>query len=170
MAVLILAERKKLSLDEHLTDVFLEFPAYGRQITLRHLLTHTSGLLDYEDLIPKGTEIPVLDRDVLRLLMQQDKTYFPPGTKYRYSNSAYALLALVVEAALGQYLRPLPAAERLPTAAHGPHAGLRTRPVGGVRPRLRLFARRRRLQTHRPKSHQLGIGGRRHLFLGRRPL
>ncbi len=58
-------------------------------------------MIDYEDIIPKGTEIPVLDRDVLRLLMQQDKTYFPPGTKYRYSNSAYALLALIVEARSG---------------------------------------------------------------------
>jgi CubicO group peptidase (beta-lactamase class C family) len=95
MAVMILAKRGKLSLDERLTDFFPEFPAYGRQITLRHLLTHTSGLIDYEDVIPKGTEIPVLDRDVLRLLMQQDKTYFPPGTKYRYSNSAYSLLALI---------------------------------------------------------------------------
>lgn len=98
MAVLILAEHKQLSLDERLTDFFPEFPAYGSKITVRHLLTHTSGLIDYEDAIPKGTEIPVLDRDVLRLLMQQDKTYFPPGAKYRYSNSAFALLALIVEA------------------------------------------------------------------------
>jgi CubicO group peptidase (beta-lactamase class C family) len=104
MAVMILAERKQLSLEERLTDFFPEFPAYGRQITLRHLLTHTSGLIDYEDIIPKGTELPVLDRDVLRLLMQQDKTYFPPGTKYRYSNSAYALLALIVEARSGNTL------------------------------------------------------------------
>ena len=65
MAVLILAERKRLSFDERLTDFFPEFPAYGQQITLRHLLTHTSGLIDYEDVIPKGTELPVLDRDVL---------------------------------------------------------------------------------------------------------
>ncbi len=101
MAVMILAERGKLSFDERLTNFFPEFPAYGNQITLRHLLTHTSGLIDYEDVIPKGTEIPLLDRDVLRLLMQQDKTYFPPGTKYRYSNSAYALLALIVEARSG---------------------------------------------------------------------
>ena len=101
MAVMMLAERRKLSLDERLTDVFPEFPAYGNQITLRHLLTHTSGLIDYEDAIPKGTELPVLDRDVLRLLMQQDKTYFPPGTRYRYSNSAFALLALIVEARSG---------------------------------------------------------------------
>ena len=101
MAVLILAERKRLSFDERLTDFFPEFPAYGQQITLRHLLTHTSGLIDYEDVIPKGTVIPVLDREVLGMLMQQTKTYFPPGTKYRYSNSAYALLALIVEARSG---------------------------------------------------------------------
>jgi len=101
MAVMMLVERRKLSLEERLTDYFPEFPAYGSRITVRHLLTHTSGLMDYESVIPKGTEIPVLDRDVLRLLMQQEKTYFPPGTKYRYSNSAYALLALMVEARSG---------------------------------------------------------------------
>jgi CubicO group peptidase (beta-lactamase class C family) len=97
MAVLILAERKKLSLDETLTDFFPEFPAFGQTITVRQLLTHTSGLIDYEDEIPKGTIFPVLDQDVLRILMQQDKTYFPPGSKFRYSNSGYALLALIVE-------------------------------------------------------------------------
>ena len=101
MSVLILAERKSLSLDERLTECFPEFPAYGSRITVRHLLTHTSGLIDYEEVIPKGTEVPVLDRDVLRLLMRQDETYFPPGAKYRYSNSAYALLALIVEARSG---------------------------------------------------------------------
>jgi CubicO group peptidase (beta-lactamase class C family) len=101
MAVLILAERKKLSLDERLTDFFPEFPEYGTRITVRHLLNHTSGLIDYESVIPKGTTIPVLDQDVLRLLLAQDKTYFPPGTQYRYSNSAYALLALIVETRSG---------------------------------------------------------------------
>jgi CubicO group peptidase (beta-lactamase class C family) len=102
MAIMILAERKKLSLDETLSDFFPEFPAYGKSVTVRHLLTHTGGLVDYEDVIPKGTEIPVLDRDVLRLLMQQRKTNFPPGSKHRYSNSGYALLALMVEARSGQ--------------------------------------------------------------------
>lgn len=101
MAVLILVDRKKLSLDENLSDFFPEFPDYGKKITVRQLLTHTSGLIDYEDIIPKGTEIPVLDRDVLRLLMQENKTYFPPGSKYRYSNSAFSLLSLIVEARSG---------------------------------------------------------------------
>ena len=102
MAVMILAERKALSLGESLSAFFPEFPEYGRGITVRHLLTHTSGLIDYEDVIPEGTTMPVLDQDVLRLLMMQDKTYFPPGAQYRYSNSAYALLALMVEVRSGQ--------------------------------------------------------------------
>src|SRR5581483_4419901 len=65
MAVMMLLEKHKLSLDERLTDCFPEFPAYGQAITVRHLLGHTSGLIDYEDLIPPGTTLPVLDRDVL---------------------------------------------------------------------------------------------------------
>jgi CubicO group peptidase (beta-lactamase class C family) len=102
MAVMLLAERKKLSLEETLPDFFPEFPEYGRHITVRHLLTHTSGLIDYEDIIPPGTTIPVLDRDVLRLLLQQHHAYFPAGSKFKYCNSAYALLALIIEARSGQ--------------------------------------------------------------------
>ena len=101
MAVLLLVERKKLSLEDRLEEFFPEFSECGKQITIRQLLNHTSGLIDYEDVIPEGTSIPVLDRDVLRLLMQQKKTYFAPGTSYRYSNSAYALLALIVEVRSG---------------------------------------------------------------------
>jgi CubicO group peptidase (beta-lactamase class C family) len=102
MAVMMLAERNQLSLEEKLADIFPEFPAYGRAINVRHLLTHTSGLIDYEDVISKGTTIPVVDRDVLRLLLEQDRTYFTPGREFRYSNSGYALLALIVEARSGQ--------------------------------------------------------------------
>lgn len=102
LAVLMLAERGKLKLDERLKDFFPAFPAYGNQITVHHLLTHTSGLLDYEGLIPAGTTIPVLDQDVLRLLIAQDKTNFRPGSQYHYSNSGFALLALMVEARSGQ--------------------------------------------------------------------
>ena len=102
MAILILAEKGKLALDDRLARFFPEFPDYGIEITVRHLLTHTSGLLDYEDLIPTGTTIPVSDRDVLYLLRQQDHLEFPPGQKFKYSNTGYALLALIVEAASGQ--------------------------------------------------------------------
>jgi len=97
MAVLILAERGKLSLDDKLPRFFPGFPGYGNEITIRHLLTHTSGLLDYEDLIAPGTSVALKDRDVLEILQRQDKAYFVPGSSFRYSNGGYALLAVIVE-------------------------------------------------------------------------
>src|SRR6266566_8244755 len=102
MAVLILAEQEKLSLKDHLPKFFPRFPEYGKAITLRHLLTHTSGLPDYEDHIPQGTTIPLSDRDVLFILRHQSKTDFPPGSQFHYSNSSYALLALIVENVSGK--------------------------------------------------------------------
>jgi len=101
MAIMLLAERNKLSLDESLPAFFPQFPEYGKGITVRHLLNHTSGLVDYEDIIPQGTTVPVLDRDVLRLLMKENKGYFSPGAKFRYGNSAYALLAQIIEVRSG---------------------------------------------------------------------
>src|SRR5438067_6732434 len=102
MDVLILVEEGQLCLAEHLPKFFPEFPAYGKTISLDHLLTHTSGLPDYEDHIPDGTTIPLSDRDVLFILRQQSKTDFPPGAQFHYSNSAYALLALIVESVSGK--------------------------------------------------------------------
>src|ERR1700682_1486987 len=51
MAVMLLVHDGKLRYDERLTDVFPDFPVYGRAISIRHLLNHTSGLQDYEDLM-----------------------------------------------------------------------------------------------------------------------
>lgn len=96
-AVLLLVERGKVSLDTPLTDIFPGLPGYARPVRLRHLLNHTSGLPDYEEHIPEGVTEPLKDVDVLAILAGQSALYFPPGTQYRYSNSAYALLALVVE-------------------------------------------------------------------------
>lgn len=101
LAVLLLAERGRLSLDDDLTRFFPDFPVYGKQIRLRHLLAHTSGLLAYEDLMPGDATEPVLDRDVLEILKKQDRTYFAPGSQFRYSNSGYALLACIVERVSG---------------------------------------------------------------------
>ncbi|MFL6228442.1 MAG: serine hydrolase domain-containing protein [Pyrinomonadaceae bacterium] len=102
MSIMILAERGKLSYDSKLTDFFPDFPDYGRRITIRQLLTHTSGLADYEDLIPAGTTVPVRDKQVLELLKTQHDTVFPPGSRFSYSNSGYSTLALVVEKASGE--------------------------------------------------------------------
>ncbi len=100
-AILLLNEWGNLSLEDDLTKFFPDFPAYGRSIHIRQMLNHTSGLLAYEDLLPEDLKTPVVDSDVLRILAAQDHTYFEPGSKFRYSNSGYALLACIVEKVSG---------------------------------------------------------------------
>jgi CubicO group peptidase (beta-lactamase class C family) len=100
-AILLLAEDGKLALDDRVRKWLPSLPGSDDAITLRHLLTHTSGLVDYEDVMADTTTEQLRDADVLRLLEGQARTYFPPGTDYRYSNSGYSLLALVVERASG---------------------------------------------------------------------
>lgn len=100
-AILLLSKSGKLSLDDSITK-YLELPEYANAITIRHLLTHTSGLLAYEDLIPDGMTRQLKDADVLAFLAKQNATYFSPGTHYRYSNTGYAFLALMVERVSGQ--------------------------------------------------------------------
>ncbi len=99
--VLLLVEESRLRLDASIRTWLPSLPAVADRVTLRHLLTHTSGVLDYEDLIPASRRDPLHDADVLQLLESADRTYFPPGTSYRYSNSGYALLALAVAVAAG---------------------------------------------------------------------
>ena len=96
-AILLLYQDSKLSLDDRIKRWLPSLPAALDSVTIRQLLTHTSGIIDYEDVIPPGTTAQLHDADVLRLLESQDSTYFKPGTKYQYSNSGYALLALIVE-------------------------------------------------------------------------
>ncbi|MFT4256155.1 MAG: serine hydrolase domain-containing protein [Pseudoxanthomonas sp.] len=105
-AILLLAEDGKLSLDDPARQWLPTLPPATADIRIRHLLSHTSGLIDYEDVMDAKQQWQLHDADVLRLLETQDKLYFPPGTDYRYSNSAYCLLSLIVEKASGQ---PFPA-------------------------------------------------------------
>lgn len=102
MCIMILAERGLLSYEDTLAKFFPDFPAYGRSITVRQLLNHTSGLVDYESLIPDSQTVQVLDKDCLVLLMKVDTLLFPSGTKYEYSNTGYAFLALIVEKVSGK--------------------------------------------------------------------
>jgi CubicO group peptidase (beta-lactamase class C family) len=107
--IMLLARDGKLRYDDHLTDFFPEFPEYGKSITVRNLLNHTSGLPDYEDLLMKQypntppEKVPqILDAGVLKLLEQQTSREFPAGTKWEYSNSGYAVLAMIVEKVSGE--------------------------------------------------------------------
>ncbi len=102
MCIVMLKEQGKLNYDDPITNFFSDFPEIGKKITVRHLLWHTSGLIDYENLVPEGQTTQLKDRDVLELLKKQHDTYFTPGTDYRYSNTGYALLALIIEKVSGK--------------------------------------------------------------------
>ncbi len=104
-AVVLLAEDGVLSLDDDVRAHIPELPDYGPTITIRHLLTHTSGLRDWGSVAAItgwGREARVHDHDhVLDILVRQSALNFPPGDRYSYSNSGYNLLAMIVERAGG---------------------------------------------------------------------
>lgn len=104
MAIMLLVHDGKLRYDDRLTDIFPDFPPYGRAITVRELLTHTSGLPDYESLMGPQWSVThqISDNEVLDLLKQQSTGKFAPGTSWSYSNSAYVVLGLIVAKVSGQ--------------------------------------------------------------------
>ena len=110
MAVMLLVHDQKLRYDETLTQVFPEFPGYGKSITVQNLLNHTSGLPDYEELMTavekKGpiwsAERQITDQEVFELLGKESRGKFAPGSKWEYSNSGYVLLGLIVAERSGQ--------------------------------------------------------------------
>ena len=99
MAIMLLVHDGKLRYDERLTDIYPDFPAYGHAITIRHLLTHTSGLPDYEELMKGDTWTvahQIQDGEVLTLLKKETAGKFAPGSSWAYSNSGYVVLGLIV--------------------------------------------------------------------------
>jgi CubicO group peptidase (beta-lactamase class C family) len=97
VAFLMVAHQEKLSLDREVASFFPELSTCAAGVTLRHLLTHTSGLPDYEDYIPKNFTRQVKDADVVKLISETRSAYFQAGEKFRYTNTGYILLALLVE-------------------------------------------------------------------------
>jgi CubicO group peptidase (beta-lactamase class C family) len=102
MSILLLVQKGRLKLEDPLKKYFPSFPAYGKDIKIKHLLTHTSGLMDYEDLIPPTQVMQLHDTNCLQLMYKANGLYFTPGAQYKYSNTGYAILALIVEKISGQ--------------------------------------------------------------------
>jgi CubicO group peptidase (beta-lactamase class C family) len=100
-AILLLAADQKLKLDQTIDEFFPQMPAYARTITIRHLLRHTSGLWDYEDLIPARQSTQFKDAAAVRFSSTHSTLYFAPGSKFRYSNTGYAALAEIVATVSG---------------------------------------------------------------------
>lgn len=97
-AILQLIEMNKLRLDTKLSECFEALPKYAQDITIKQMLSHTSGILDYDDFIDEsGKAAQLSDADVLQACMNFKENYFAPGTQYKYSNTAYVLLGLIIE-------------------------------------------------------------------------
>jgi CubicO group peptidase (beta-lactamase class C family) len=106
-SVLLLAHDGKLSLDDDIRKYIPELPDLGVRVTLRHLLTHTSGWRDYTELMLLDgwdERDHTTDREALDALKRQRALNFQPGTEWRYSNTGYFLMSVVVQRASGQSL------------------------------------------------------------------
>lgn len=95
MAIMVLADEGKLDYDDPLVKYIPELSMYPG-VTIRHLLTHTSGIPDYYDTIDTAGGMPT-NADIPAVLAAMDGPVFAPGEKYEYSNPAYEMLPLIVE-------------------------------------------------------------------------
>ena len=103
-AILKLAERDKLALDDPLARFLPDFPTHGQEITLRHLLTHTSGIPNVTNLGKKWSDVAAreLEHEEMLALWKDLPLEFVPGERWNYSNSGYYLLGMVIEKVSGQ--------------------------------------------------------------------
>ncbi len=109
MAVMLLARDGKLSVDDNIRKYLPEIPDYGTPITIRHLLTHTSGLRDQWALIQlsrgRFEENRITEADVMDIVSRQKALNFTPGAEWAYSNSGFTLLGVIVRRVAGKSLR-----------------------------------------------------------------
>lgn len=103
IAILQLMEQGKLSLQDEITRFIPNYPTQGKKITIEHLLTHTSGIKNTTDM---PTFWPMIRKDMTPLelidVFKNQPMEFEPGTQWRYSNSGYGLLGLVIEKVSGK--------------------------------------------------------------------
>ena len=120
-----------------------ELARFGEGMTVRHLLTHTSGLPDYYETLAGATRPGgfVRNADALAWLAREGALLFPPGEKFQYSDAGYEMLALVLERAAGKPFGDL-LRERIlvPIGMHDTY--LRDRPDVAVPNRARLHPAR----------------------------
>lgn len=101
--VLLLESLNKLSLDDKISKYFPEFNSnVAESVTIRNLIIHNSGIVNHYDKVDKKLFKEFWDKDVLNAVKSVDSTYFPIGSEYRYSNTAYCLLSLIIEKVSGE--------------------------------------------------------------------
>jgi len=108
MAIAMLEEQGKLSLHDDIRKYIPGVPYFGKTITIRHLLHHTSGLRDWpQTMAVAGWKFDdvISFEQILKMVSYQQKLNFEPGTKYLYSNTGYNLLAETVKRVTGKTFR-----------------------------------------------------------------
>jgi CubicO group peptidase (beta-lactamase class C family) len=108
-AIVLLAQDGKLSLDDDIRRYLPEMPDYGTPITIRHLLNHTSGLREQWSLMAltgngPGAQVHTMAM-ILDLASRQKGLNFTPGAEFLYTNTNYALVAMIVERVSGVSLQ-----------------------------------------------------------------
>ena len=96
-AILLLAEEGKLSLTDDIRKHIPQLPDYGHKVTINHLLTHTSGIRDWQPLL----NLAGGDPDAMTMILRQREINFIPGDEWGYSNSNYVLLPEIVNRVSG---------------------------------------------------------------------
>ncbi|HEX5734530.1 MAG TPA: serine hydrolase [Blastocatellia bacterium] len=100
MAIMMLAERGQLSYDDSIQRFFPDIDSRGARITVRHLLSHTSGMRDSLTSL-LGEDTPKRPKDIVAFLSETKSALSAPGERFIYSNSGYITLALIVEIVSG---------------------------------------------------------------------
>src|SRR5262245_15210210 len=164
-AIVLLAQDGKLSLDDDIRKYLPEVPSFGGQkITIRHLLTHTSGLRDQWGLLGiegRGPGSQVHSAlTTLDLITHQKMLNFPPGSAYLYSNSGYALAGLIVQRVSGKTLDAF-TQERLFRPIGMTHTQWRDDFTEVVRNRATAYSgsAQTRYETDMPFTNMVGNGG-----------
>src|SRR5579862_559451 len=109
VCVMLQVEDGKLALDDPLTKYFPDAPAAWKDITIRNVLTHTSGIPDYTDEGMQRDGRPVIDyrrdysEEELAKIAYGLPLDFPPGTRWKYSNTGYLLLGVLVHKVSGRF-------------------------------------------------------------------
>ncbi|MBN4053397.1 beta-lactamase family protein [Haliea sp. AH-315-K21] len=101
--IMMLKEAGELQIDDPITRFFPDYPTHGYTITVRHLLTHTSGIIDFPSIeeFPEYTKEELTALDVIDFFKNQPMN-FAPGESYSYTNSGYVLLGAIIEQISGQ--------------------------------------------------------------------